>query len=86
MHLNSQLYAKEDSKIDLKLSSNNRDSPKMATGDSTMSDLPGILRYHDNFFIPQHCSDQVILAGTLTGVQGDIRCKVLAALSTDFPQ
>ena len=25
---------------------------------------------------------QVILAGTLTGVQGDIRCKVLAALST----
>ena len=26
---------------------------------------------------------QVILAGTLTGVQGDIRCKVLAALSTE---
>ena len=25
---------------------------------------------------------QVILAGTLTGVQGNIRCKVLAALST----
>ena len=25
---------------------------------------------------------QVILAGTLTGVQGDIRCKVLTALST----
>ena len=25
---------------------------------------------------------QVILAGTLTGVQGDTRCKVLAALST----
>ena len=25
---------------------------------------------------------QVILAGMLTGVQGDIRCKVLAALST----
>ena len=25
---------------------------------------------------------QVILAGTLTGVQGDIPCKVLAALST----
>ena len=25
---------------------------------------------------------QVILAGTLTEVQGDIRCKVLAALST----
>ena len=25
---------------------------------------------------------QVVLAGTLTGVQGDIRCKVLAALST----
>ena len=25
---------------------------------------------------------QVILPGTLTGVQGDIRCKVLAALST----
>ena len=25
---------------------------------------------------------QVILAGTLTGVQGDIRCKILAALST----
>ena len=25
---------------------------------------------------------QVILAGTLTGVQGDIRCKVLAVLST----
>ena len=25
---------------------------------------------------------QVILAGALTGVQGDIRCKVLAALST----
>ena len=25
---------------------------------------------------------QVILAGTLTGVQGHIRCKVLAALST----
>ena len=24
----------------------------------------------------------MILAGTLTGVQGDIRCKVLAALST----
>ena len=27
-------------------------------------------------------SFQVILAGTLTGVQGDIRCNVLAALST----
>ena len=27
-------------------------------------------------------SCQVILAGTLTGVQGDIRCNVLAALST----
>ena len=27
-------------------------------------------------------SVQVILAGTLTGVQDDIRCKVLAALST----
>ena len=27
-------------------------------------------------------SIQVILAGTLTGVQGDIRCKFLAALST----
>ena len=26
-------------------------------------------------------ANQVILAGTLTGVQGDIRCKVLAALS-----
>ena len=25
---------------------------------------------------------QVILAGTLTGLQGDIRCEVLAALST----
>ena len=25
---------------------------------------------------------QLILAGTLTEVQGDIRCKVLAALST----
>ena len=25
---------------------------------------------------------QVILAGTLTGVQGDIRCKVLAVFST----
>ena len=28
------------------------------------------------------CPVQVILAGTLTGVQGDIRCKVLAVLST----
>ena len=28
------------------------------------------------------CLFQVILAGTLTGVQGDIRRKVLAALST----
>ena len=27
-------------------------------------------------------NNQVILAGTRTGVQGDIRCKVLAALST----
>ena len=27
-------------------------------------------------------NNQVILAGTLTGVQGDIRCKVLVALST----
>ena len=27
-------------------------------------------------------SVQVILTGTLTGVQDDIRCKVLAALST----
>ena len=27
-------------------------------------------------------SNQVILAGTLTEVQGGIRCKVLAALST----
>ena len=27
-------------------------------------------------------ANQVILAGALTGVQGDIRCKVLAALST----
>ena len=25
--------------------------------------------------------NQVILAGTLTGVQGEIRCKILAALS-----
>ena len=30
--------------------------------------------------IYNHC--QVTLAGTLTGVHGDIRCKVLAALST----
>ena len=30
--------------------------------------------YHDHF--------QMILAGTLTGVQSDIRCKVLGALST----
>ena len=30
-------------------------------------------------FLPMNI--QVILAGTLTGVQGDIRCKVLAALS-----
>ena len=30
----------------------------------------------------KHESNQVILAGMLTGVQGDIRCKVLAALST----
>ena len=28
------------------------------------------------------CTIQVILARTPTGVQGDIRCKVLAALST----
>ena len=28
-------------------------------------------------------SMQVILAGTLTGVQGDIRCKVLAVLERD---
>ena len=27
-------------------------------------------------------TNQAILAGTLTGVQGDIRCKALAALST----
>ena len=33
-----------------------------------------------NFLLQQ--SPQVILAGTLTGVQGDIWCKVLAALST----
>ena len=37
--------------------------------------LPGNLNYH---VVP----NQVILVGTLTGVQGDIRCKVLAALST----
>ena len=30
----------------------------------------------------RNCPDQVILAGTLTGIQGDIRRKVLAALST----
>ena len=30
----------------------------------------------------QSVSNQVILVGTLTGVQGDIRCKVLAILST----
>ena len=29
-----------------------------------------------------HSYSQVILEGTLTGVQGNIRCKVLAALST----
>ena len=34
--------------------------------------------FHENRTLPY----QVILAGTLTGVQGDIRCKVLAALST----
>ena len=33
-----------------------------------------------HYFIP--IQDQVILAGMLTGVQGDIRCKVLVALST----
>ena len=27
-------------------------------------------------------TNQVILVGTLTGVQGDIRCKVLATLAT----
>ena len=31
---------------------------------------------------PQRVSNQVILAGTLKGVQGDIWCKVLAARST----
>ena len=29
-----------------------------------------------------NCVNQAILAGTLTGVQGDIRCKVLATLFT----
>ena len=30
----------------------------------------------------ENSSCHVILAGTLTGVQGDIRCKILAAIST----
>ena len=40
------------------------------------------IRYRRQIFDICHGSHQVILAGTLTGPQGDIRCKVLAALST----
>ena len=39
--------------------------------------------FSNSFLVRLHGkSIQAILAGTLTGVQGDIRCKVLAALST----
>ena len=40
------------------------------------------LQDHRTCPITKSRTNQVILAGTLTGVQGDIRCEDLAALST----
>ena len=46
------------------------------------SGTPGTLRRIENSIGASFCTIQLILAGMLAGVQGDIRCKVLAALST----